>query len=105
MTTVVPRVDGRQLITWARSIFVRSVPAVCHNFTQKVRVSPWMANVDPSFITATGSALVPDRSCCSNSGMNGLNLSNCTRMAVSLTSAGGNSMGSSDSSNSRLSVW
>lgn len=40
ITIVVPRVDGRQLITCARSIFVCSVPAVCHNFTQKVRVSP-----------------------------------------------------------------
>ena len=52
-----PRVDGRQLIICARSILVISVPAACQSFTQNVRVSPWMANVEPSFITATGSAV------------------------------------------------
>jgi len=38
--TFVPRVNGKQLMIWARSILVNSVPAVCHNFTQKVRVAP-----------------------------------------------------------------
>src|SRR2546421_4688405 len=76
MTTVVPRVDGKQLMICTRSIFVISEPAACQSFTQNVRVSPWIANVDPSFITGTGSTVVPSRNSSSNSEMNGLNLSN-----------------------------
>src|SRR6185369_5278199 len=99
-----PRVDGRQLITCARSIFVSSLPAACQSFTQKVRVGPWTAKVEPSSITGTGSATVPARNVSSNSGRYGLNLSNWTSTALSSISAGGNSTGSSDSSNSRVSV-
>ena len=105
MMTFVPRVDGRQLMIWARSIFVSSVPAVCQSFTQNVRVSPWIANVEPSFMTGTGSAVVPDRSSSSNSGMYGFSFSNCTRTPLSAISAGGNSTGSADSSKSLDSVW
>ena len=39
-TICTPRVEGKQLIICARSILVRSVPAACQSFTQKVRVSP-----------------------------------------------------------------
>src|SRR5215213_3489496 len=103
-TTCTPRVDGRQLITCARSILVISLPAACQSFTQNVRVAPWIAKVEPSIITGTGSATVPWRSASSNSGINGLNLSNWTSTAASSISAGGNSTGSLDSSNKRVSV-
>src|SRR6185369_6237975 len=103
-TICTPRVDGKQLITCARSIFVISLPAACHSFTQKVRVGPWTAKVDPSIITGTGSATVPARNVSSNSGMYGLNFSNWTNTALSSISAGGSSTGSSDSSRSRVSV-
>src|SRR6185369_13531345 len=102
--TCTPRVEGRQLITCARSIFVSSLPAACQSFTQKVRVGPWTAKVDPSIITGTGSATVPARNVSSNSGIYGLNFSNWTSTALSAISAGGSSTGSSDSSRSRVSV-
>ena len=38
--TCMPRVEGKQLMIWARSIFRMSLPAACQSFTQKVRVSP-----------------------------------------------------------------
>lgn len=88
----------------ARSILVIPVPAACQSLTQKVRVSPWTANVEPSFITETGSAVQPSRNSSSSSATNGLNCSNCTSTSRSLISAAGNSTGPLDSSKSRLSV-
>src|SRR6185295_10150434 len=63
-----------------------------------------MANVDPSFITATGSAVIPSRSSSRSSPTNGLSLSNCTSTSRSAISAGGNSTGPLDSSSKRVSV-
>src|SRR2546423_3961366 len=103
-TTCTPRVEGKQLITCARSIRVKSLPAACQSLTQKVRVAPWIANVDPSIMTGTGSATVPARSVSSSSGIYGLNLSNWTNTERSSISAGGSSTGSFDSSKSRVSV-
>src|SRR6267142_5850319 len=102
--TWTPRVEGKQLITCARSILVILLPAECQSLSQNVRVSVCIENVDPSSITGTGSAVVPARRVASSSGTNGLNLSNCTRTAWSSISAGGNSTGSPDSSSSLVSV-
>ena len=40
IVTCIPRVDGKQLITWTRSMRFSSDSGACQSFTQKVRVGP-----------------------------------------------------------------
>src|SRR5215213_8917267 len=91
-------------MTCARSMRVHSEPAACQSLIQKVRVGPCTAKVEPSFITARGSATVPARKVSSSSGMCGRKLSNCAITPAASISAGGSSMGSSPSSRRRDSV-